>query len=145
MVVGIDPRDDLQKIGRIMLRLNDLIDAPVFCTDITSAEMVKYGSNVMMATRISLINELAAVCQGVGADIEQVATGMSLDERTGNRLRAGLGFGGSCLPKDLAAMIMVAGERGSTACCLEGRTAGEPAAGDVAVTDDDGTVREGST
>ncbi|QIA28189.1 UDP-glucose/GDP-mannose dehydrogenase family protein [Thermaerobacter sp. PB12/4term] len=79
--------------------------APVLATDITTAEMVKYGANAFLATKISFINELANMCDRVGADVEEVARGIGLDPRIGSQfLRAGLGYGGSCFPKDVAAL-----------------------------------------
>jgi UDPglucose 6-dehydrogenase len=73
-------------------------------TDLYSAEMIKYASNAFLATRISFINEIARVCESVGADVKEVAAGMSLDHRIGPLfLEAGLGYGGSCFPKDVRA------------------------------------------
>ena len=70
--------------------------------DVPSAEMVKLAANAYLATRISFINEIANVCELVGADVEEVARGMGLDRRIGTHyLRAGIGFGGSCFPKDV--------------------------------------------
>ena len=80
-------------------------EAPVLVTDTTTAEMVKYGANAFLATKISFINELANMCDRVGADVEEVARGIGLDPRIGSQfLRAGLGYGGSCFPKDVAAL-----------------------------------------
>ena len=80
------------------------IDAPWMITDITSAEMVKYASNAMLATRISFMNEIAALCERVGASIDDVSEGVAMDARTGSRIHAGVGYGGSCLPKDVGAL-----------------------------------------
>jgi UDPglucose 6-dehydrogenase len=89
------------------------IDAPVVRTDIASAEMIKLASNAFLATRISFINEIANVCEVTGADVEQVARGMGLDRRLGPHfLKAGLGYGGSCFPKDVAALKQLAGNSG---------------------------------
>lgn len=82
-------------------------------TSVPSAEMVKYASNAFLATKISFINEIANVCEEVGADVEVVARGMGLDRRIGPAfLRAGVGFGGSCFPKDVTALKQLAGNSG---------------------------------
>ena len=89
------------------------LDAPVVRTTVPSAEMVKYASNAFLATKISFINEIANVCEEVGADVSVVAEGMGLDARIGaSFLRAGIGFGGSCFPKDVAALKQLAGNSG---------------------------------
>ena len=80
-------------------------------TDLSSAEMIKYAANAFLATKISFINEIATICELVGADITSVAHGMGLDERIGSRfLSAGIGWGGSCFPKDVAALRSIARE-----------------------------------
>jgi UDPglucose 6-dehydrogenase len=82
-------------------------------TDVTSAEMIKHASNAFLATKISFINEIANVCEEVGANVDLVARGMGLDARIGSSfLRPGLGFGGSCFPKDVAALKQLAGNSG---------------------------------
>jgi UDPglucose 6-dehydrogenase len=82
-------------------------------TDVTSAEMIKHASNAFLATKISFINEIANVCEEVGANVDLVARGMGLDGRIGSSfLRPGLGFGGSCFPKDVAALKQLAGNSG---------------------------------
>jgi UDPglucose 6-dehydrogenase len=82
-------------------------------TDVSSAEMVKLASNAYLATRISFINEIANVCEEVGADVTEVARGMGLDERIGPQfLRPGIGFGGSCFPKDVSSLKLLAGNSG---------------------------------
>ncbi|MGF1577661.1 MAG: UDP-glucose dehydrogenase family protein [Cyanophyceae cyanobacterium] len=84
---------------------------PLVVTDLASAEMIKYAANAMLATRISFINEIANICDRVGADITQVAHGIGLDSRIGPKfLKAGLGWGGSCFPKDIAALIRTAAD-----------------------------------
>src|SRR5438270_432989 len=85
------------------------LQAPVLITDIHSAEMIKYASNAFLATRISFINEIARISERVGADVAVVAKGMGLDERIGPHfLQAGLGYGGSCFPKDVKALAAIA-------------------------------------
>ncbi|HEY6055494.1 MAG TPA: UDP-glucose/GDP-mannose dehydrogenase family protein [Gaiellaceae bacterium] len=94
-------------------RLHAGLDAPVVRCDVASAEMVKLASNAFLSTRISFINEIANVCELVGADVEAVAEGMGLDHRLGRHfLRAGIGFGGSCFPKDISALKQLAGNSG---------------------------------
>jgi UDPglucose 6-dehydrogenase len=89
------------------------LDAPVVRTDVPSAEMIKLAANAYLGTRISFINEIANVCELVGADVEQVAQGMGLDKRIGTRyLNAGIGFGGSCFPKDISFLKLLAGNSG---------------------------------
>lgn len=86
---------------------------PVVVTDLSSAEMVKYASNAFLATKISFINEVANICDRVGADVTQVAKGIGLDSRIGSKfLQAGIGWGGSCFPKDVAALIHTANDYG---------------------------------
>jgi UDPglucose 6-dehydrogenase len=86
---------------------------PVVVTDLSSAEMVKYASNAFLATKISFINEVANICDRVGADVTQVAQGIGLDSRIGHRfLQAGIGWGGSCFPKDVSALIHTADDYG---------------------------------
>ncbi len=82
-------------------------------TDVASAEMIKLASNAFLATKISFINEIANVCEEVGADVQEVSRGMGLDDRIGPKfLSAGIGFGGSCFPKDVSALKQLAGNSG---------------------------------
>ncbi|WP_035986797.1 UDP-glucose dehydrogenase family protein [Leptolyngbya sp. KIOST-1] len=93
---------------------------PVLVTDLSSAEMVKYASNAFLATKISFINEVANICDRVGADVTQVAQGIGLDSRIGKKfLQAGIGWGGSCFPKDVAALIHTADDYGYEAQLLK--------------------------
>ncbi len=97
-----------------------LPQVPVVLTDISSAEMIKYAANAFLATKISFINEIANVCDRVGADVVQVAKGMGLDSRIGTKfLQAGIGWGGSCFPKDVSAMVHTADDYGYDAQLLK--------------------------
>lgn len=93
---------------------------PVLATDLNSAEMIKYAANAFLATKISFINEVANICDRVGADVTQVAKGIGLDSRIGNKfLQAGIGWGGSCFPKDVSALIHTADDYGYEAHLLK--------------------------
>ncbi|MBD2165022.1 UDP-glucose/GDP-mannose dehydrogenase family protein [Calothrix membranacea FACHB-236] len=97
-----------------------LPQVPVLVTDLSSAEMIKYAANAFLATKISFINEVANICDRVGADVTQVAKGIGLDSRIGNKfLQAGIGWGGSCFPKDVAALIHTADDYGYEAQLLK--------------------------
>lgn len=90
-------------------QLYQTLRAPILITDLRTAEMIKYASNAFLATRISFINEIASICEELGADVRQVAQGMGLDKRIGpSFLEAGLGWGGSCFPKDVKALAHMA-------------------------------------
>ncbi len=109
VVVG----DDGDWAGQAVVDLYAPLGAPLVRTDIRSAEMVKLASNAFLATKISFINEIANVCEETGADVQEVARGMGLDERIGAKfLRPGIGFGGSCFPKDVSALKLLAGNSG---------------------------------
>ena len=104
IVIGTDS-EKAEKIMMSIYRGIARADKPVFITDIKSAEMIKYASNAMLATRISFMNEIAQLCERVGADVKSVAKGVGLDNRIGPRfLQAGMGYGGSCFPKDVKAL-----------------------------------------
>ena len=93
---------------------------PVVETDLSSAEMIKYAANAFLATKISFINEVANICERVGADVVEVAKGIGLDSRVGNKfLQAGIGWGGSCFPKDVSALIHTADDYGYEAHLLK--------------------------
>jgi UDPglucose 6-dehydrogenase len=90
-----------------------LIETPFVITNVATAEMIKYASNAFLATKISFINEMANICEKVGADVHKVAKGMGLDKRIGSKfLHPGPGFGGSCFPKDTRAISQIAKEHG---------------------------------
>jgi UDPglucose 6-dehydrogenase len=109
VVVG----DDANWAGDAVAELYAPLDAPLVRTDIASAEMVKLAANAFLATKISFINEIANVCEETGADVQEVARGMGLDRRIGQAfLRPGIGFGGSCFPKDVSALKQLAGNSG---------------------------------
>jgi UDPglucose 6-dehydrogenase len=97
----------------IMLKIYEPLDFPKVTTTVESSEMIKYASNAFLATKISFINEIANICEKVGADVEDVARGMGLDSRIGSSfLKAGIGWGGSCFPKDVHALNQIAGTSG---------------------------------
>jgi len=109
IVVGAADAADTETVAS----LHSGLDAPVVRTDVNSAEMIKMASNAFLSTRISFINEIANVCELVGADVTAVAEGMGLDHRLGSHfLKAGIGYGGSCFPKDISALKQLAGNSG---------------------------------
>ncbi len=111
VVVGTDPGDEWA--GDAVAALYEPLGVPVVRTDVPSSEMVKLASNAFLATKISFINEIANVCEELGADVADVATGMGLDDRIGSRfLQAGIGYGGSCFTKDVSALKMLAANSG---------------------------------
>jgi UDPglucose 6-dehydrogenase len=110
VVIGADS-DQAVAIMKDLYRPLYLLETPFVVTDIPTAEMIKYASNAFLAVKISFINEIATLCERVGADVQMVSKGMGLDHRIGSKfLHAGPGFGGSCFPKDLAALVQT-GER----------------------------------
>ncbi len=111
VVIGADPSDE--EAAAAVQALYDPLGAHIVRTDVASAEMIKLASNAFLATKISFINEIANVCEEVGADVTEVAAAMGMDERIGPKfLRAGLGFGGSCFGKDVSALKQLAGNSG---------------------------------
>lgn len=105
-----------EKVAQLHLPLR----APIVVTDLRTAEMIKYASNAFLATKISFINEIANICEALGADVKEVAIGMGLDKRIGPRfLDAGVGYGGSCFPKDVLALKYMAEEKGKHPQLLE--------------------------
>ncbi len=97
-----------------------LIETPMLITDIETAEMVKYASNAFLATKISFINEIANLCESVGANVQDVAKGMGLDRRIGSKfLHPGPGYGGSCFPKDVSALAQIGKNNGYTFGIIE--------------------------
>lgn len=94
--------------------LYEALNSPIMITDLRTAEMVKYASNAYLATRISYINEIANICESLGADVKEVARGMGMDKRIGPAfLDAGIGWGGSCFPKDVKALAHMAAVHGA--------------------------------
>ena len=105
VVLGCTDRDAANKVAELYLTLR----CPIVITDLRTAEMIKYASNAFLATKISFINEIANICEELGADVREVARGMGLDKRIGPHfLDAGLGWGGSCFPKDVKALAHMA-------------------------------------
>ncbi len=101
VVLGSLDKEAAEKVAQLHLPLR----APIMVTDLRTAEMIKYASNAFLATRISFINEIANICEKLGADVKEVAAGMGYDKRIGRAfLDAGVGFGGSCFPKDVKAL-----------------------------------------
>ena len=109
VVVGVSS----QRPAEAMREIYKPFNAPIIVTDINSAELIKHAANSFLALKISYINAIANVCEAAGANVQEVAQGIGLDERIGRRfLNAGIGFGGSCFPKDLSAFIKIAEQIG---------------------------------
>ncbi len=109
IVLGSLDRDAAERVAQLHLPLRTTI----VLTDLRTAEMIKYASNAFLATKISFINEIANICEALGADVKEVAAGMGYDKRIGRAfLDAGLGWGGSCFPKDVKALAHMAREKG---------------------------------
>jgi UDPglucose 6-dehydrogenase len=108
-VLGSLDSEAAHRVAQLHLPLR----APIMITDLRTAEMIKYASNAFLATKISFINEIANICEALGADVKEVARGMGYDPRIGSHfLDAGLGYGGSCFPKDVNALAFMAAEKG---------------------------------
>ena len=111
VVIGADAGDEAA--GDAVARLYEPLGGDLVRTDVASAEMIKLASNAFLATKISFVNEIANVCEEVGADVGEVARGMGLDDRIGPKfLKAGIGWGGSCFGKDTIALKKLAGNSG---------------------------------
>jgi UDPglucose 6-dehydrogenase len=109
IVIGVRSQRPVPALREIYAPFN----APIIVTDINSAELIKHASNSFLALKISYINALSVLCETTGANVQEVANGMGMDERIGRRfLQASLGFGGSCFPKDLSAFIKIAEQVG---------------------------------
>lgn len=109
VVLGSSDQQAAHRVATLYLSLR----APLVITDLYTAEMIKYASNAFLATKISFINEMAQICERLGADVKEVAAGMGYDKRIGRAfLDAGLGYGGSCFPKDVRALAHMAAEAG---------------------------------
>jgi len=116
MVLGSLDEDAAQRVAQLYLPLR----GPIMITDLRTAEMIKYASNAFLATKISFINEIANICEALGADVKEVAAGMGYDKRIGRAfLDAGLGYGGSCFPKDVKALAHMANVQGKHPQLLE--------------------------
>ena len=117
IVVGSDNQEAAIRVGA----LYEKVGAPVVVTDPASAETIKYAANAFLATKISYVNAIAAICEGVGADINDVVLGLGYDKRIGHEfLRPGPGWGGSCFPKDTKAMVQIAQDAGYDFGLLKG-------------------------
>jgi UDPglucose 6-dehydrogenase len=119
VVIGTDS-EHARTVLRALYRPLYLLETPVVFTTIETAEMIKYAANAFLATKITFINEVADLCEAVGADVQDVARGIGLDGRIGRKfLHAGPGFGGSCFPKDCEALVRTAEESGSPLTMVE--------------------------
>ncbi|MDE0201956.1 MAG: UDP-glucose/GDP-mannose dehydrogenase family protein [Rhodospirillaceae bacterium] len=119
VVVGVES-ERAQAVMRTLYRPLFLIETPVLFTTLETAELIKYAANCFLATKITFINEIADLCERIGADVQDVAKGIGLDGRIGRYfLHAGPGFGGSCLPKDIAAFIRIAEHAGAPSAIVD--------------------------
>jgi len=119
VVIGADS-ELARAVLRQLYRPLYLIETPMLFTDVATAELIKYAANAFLATKITFINEIADLCEALGADVQDVARGIGLDGRIGRKfLHAGPGFGGSCFPKDCRALVRTAGEAGAGLAIVE--------------------------
>jgi UDPglucose 6-dehydrogenase len=119
VVIGTDS-EHARTVLRALYRPLYLLETPVVFTTIETAELIKYAANAFLATKITFINQVADLCEAVGADVQDVARGIGLDGRIGRKfLHAGPGFGGSCFPKDCAALVRTAEEAGRRMTMVE--------------------------
>ena len=119
VVIGVENERASNLLKQLYRPLN-LIETPILLTTLETAELIKYASNAFLATKISFINEISALCEATGADVHAVSKGMGLDGRIGRKfLHPGPGFGGSCFPKDTRALVRIAQEHGVTSQIVE--------------------------
>src|SRR5579862_2758997 len=119
VVIGTDS-EHARGVMRALYRPLYLMETPMVFTTLETAELIKYAANAFLATKITFINEVADLCEAVGADVQDVAHGIGLDGRIGRKfLHAGPGFGGSCFPKDCAALVRTAAEAGMPVTMIE--------------------------
>ena len=116
IVIGTAP-GDTRSLEFIRSLYHD-IEAPMVTTDITTAEMIKYASNAFLATRISFMNEIASLCDSLGASVDGVREGLALDSRSGAEIFPGVGYGGPCLPKDIGALARLVSRLMSALTCF---------------------------
>ena len=125
VVIGVES-ERARKVMADIYRPLFLRDFPIVYTGLETAEMIKYAANAFLATKITFINEIAALCERVGADVKAVSKGMGLDGRIGHKfLHAGPGYGGSCFPKDTQALARIGQEHGVPAACHGGGDQGQ--------------------
>ena len=119
VVIGVESRRAEERLRALYRPLN-LVEVPIVVTSLETAELIKYAANAFLATKISFINEMAALCEAVGADVHAVARGIGLDGRIGRKfLHPGPGYGGSCFPKDTLALVRTAQEFGTPSRIIE--------------------------